>query len=125
MDFALQYGFRLGTLEVYPLRGEIVGPNGTVHLQPKAMEVLVCLAERPMDVVDCLRTLVAMAMAYHYDYGQNRMQGLQCGLRICLYLIERCSIPCALALGVHNWEAQKYGPTTERCVIMSGRSTGE
>ncbi|MGD8697263.1 MAG: tetratricopeptide repeat protein [Gammaproteobacteria bacterium] len=51
MDFALQYGFRLGTLEVYPLRGEIVGPNGPVHLQPKAMEVLVCLAERPMEVV--------------------------------------------------------------------------
>jgi len=47
MDFALQYGFRLGTLEVYPLRGEIVGPNGTVHLQPKAMEVLVVLPSDP------------------------------------------------------------------------------
>lgn len=52
MDFALQYGFRLGQLEVYPLRGEIVGPRGRVHLQPKAMEVLVCLAERPLEVVE-------------------------------------------------------------------------
>jgi TolB-like protein/DNA-binding winged helix-turn-helix (wHTH) protein/Flp pilus assembly protein TadD len=51
MDFALQHGFRLGELEVYPLRGEVVGPDGAVHLQPKAMEVLVCLAERPMVVV--------------------------------------------------------------------------
>ena len=77
MDFALQYGFRLGTLEVYPLRGEIVGPNGTVHLQPKAMEVLVCLAERPMDVVErpeLLRRVwgIAGRQNRHADDNLNR-----------------------------------------------------
>ena len=48
MDFALQHGFRLDHLEVHPLRGEVVRSDGPVHIQPKAMEVLVCLAEKPL-----------------------------------------------------------------------------
>ena len=51
MDFALQHGFRLDHLEVHPLRGEIVRSDGPVHIQPKAMEVLVCLAEKPLQTV--------------------------------------------------------------------------
>ncbi|UCC15003.1 MAG: winged helix-turn-helix domain-containing protein, partial [Gammaproteobacteria bacterium] len=51
MDFALQHGFKLADLEVHPLRGEVVRPDGLVHIQPKAMEVLVCLAEKTLQTV--------------------------------------------------------------------------
>jgi TolB-like protein/DNA-binding winged helix-turn-helix (wHTH) protein len=45
-------GFRLGHLwEVRPSLGTLQGEGGAVHLEPKVMGVLVCLAERPGEVV--------------------------------------------------------------------------
>ncbi len=43
--------FRLGEWQVQPRLGRLSGPEGEVHLQPKAMQVLVCLARRSPDLV--------------------------------------------------------------------------
>lgn len=51
MDSRLQRGFRVGEYEVRPLEGRIIGPNGSQHVQPKAMEVLLCLAEQSGELV--------------------------------------------------------------------------
>ena len=51
MAHELRTGFRLGEFDVLPLRNKIVGPNGSVHIQPKAMDVLCCLAGNKGDVV--------------------------------------------------------------------------
>jgi TolB-like protein/DNA-binding winged helix-turn-helix (wHTH) protein/Tfp pilus assembly protein PilF len=48
----LKRGFRLGLWEVSALNGEMTGPAGSVHLEPKVMEVLLVLAERPGEVVE-------------------------------------------------------------------------
>ena len=45
-------GFRLGPWQVRPLDGEIFGPSGSAHLEPKVMEVLVALARQPGRVVE-------------------------------------------------------------------------
>jgi TolB-like protein/DNA-binding winged helix-turn-helix (wHTH) protein/tetratricopeptide (TPR) repeat protein len=48
----LDSGFTLGgRWDVKPMLGTLGGPGGTAHLEPKVMAVLVCLAERPGDVV--------------------------------------------------------------------------
>jgi TolB-like protein len=47
----LLQGFQFAGLEVRPLEGEIRGPLGVSHVHPKAMEVFVCLAQRPGQVV--------------------------------------------------------------------------
>lgn len=52
LDPDLQKGFKLGAYHVLPLQGEITGPNGGVHVEPKVLEVLVCLAETPGQVVE-------------------------------------------------------------------------
>ena len=52
MDPKLQHGFRLGDCVVHPLQGLIERPDGSDHVQPKVMEVLLCLAERPGEVVE-------------------------------------------------------------------------
>jgi DNA-binding winged helix-turn-helix (wHTH) protein len=45
-------GFRLGPWTVEPLRGAVTGPNGeTQHLEPKVMDVFVCLAEHVNQIV--------------------------------------------------------------------------
>lgn len=41
---ALEKGFRIGTREVLPLQGRILGPAGAQHVEPKAMQVLLELA---------------------------------------------------------------------------------
>lgn len=42
----LMHGFRTGPWLVEPMKGAITGPDGmSLHLQPKVMDVLVCLAE--------------------------------------------------------------------------------
>jgi len=43
--------FRLAHWEVQPARSLLVGPDGTRHLEPKVMDVLVLLAERSGEVV--------------------------------------------------------------------------
>jgi DNA-binding NarL/FixJ family response regulator/DNA-binding winged helix-turn-helix (wHTH) protein len=43
MDPALKDGFRIGAHRIEPLSGEISGPSGKRHVQPKVMDVLLCL----------------------------------------------------------------------------------
>ena len=52
MDEKLRRGFRIGAFEVEPLTGRLSGPNGTQHLQPKVMDVLVFLAEHGGELVE-------------------------------------------------------------------------
>src|SRR5262245_10791562 len=47
----LESGFRLGPWDVRPLHGTLSGPDGSLRLEPKVMNVLVCLAELPGEVV--------------------------------------------------------------------------
>lgn len=48
----LRQGFRLGPWKVEPLIGKISGPNGdSQHLEPKVMDVFVCLAEHANELV--------------------------------------------------------------------------
>ncbi len=47
MNSDLLQGFYLRDLLVEPLTGQVTGRAGSVHLQPKAMEVLLCLASSP------------------------------------------------------------------------------
>jgi len=52
MSSKLLQGFWLGPWTIEPLRGVVSGPNGeTHHLEPKAMDVFVCLAERANELV--------------------------------------------------------------------------
>jgi tetratricopeptide (TPR) repeat protein/DNA-binding winged helix-turn-helix (wHTH) protein len=51
MDDILLKGFRCGAVRVSPLGGWIDGPGGVQHVQPKVMEVLLCLARTPGEVV--------------------------------------------------------------------------
>lgn len=44
--------FKLGDWHVMPLRGIIHGRDGSRRLTPKAMDVLLCMARRPGEVVD-------------------------------------------------------------------------
>jgi TolB-like protein/DNA-binding winged helix-turn-helix (wHTH) protein/Flp pilus assembly protein TadD len=44
---ALTQGFELEGLQVTPLTGEVSGPGGIAHLEPKVMAVLVLMAEHP------------------------------------------------------------------------------
>jgi TolB-like protein/DNA-binding winged helix-turn-helix (wHTH) protein len=48
----LKQGFKLGAFEVRPLTGEVSSADATAHLDPKVMEVLAALAERPGEVVE-------------------------------------------------------------------------
>ncbi|MFQ5547359.1 MAG: winged helix-turn-helix domain-containing protein [Woeseia sp.] len=52
MSADLRKAFRLGPFEVDPLRGAVTGPDGEVrHLEPKVMDVFVCLAEHAHELV--------------------------------------------------------------------------
>jgi len=52
MASELLQGFRLGSWTVEPLQGVVSGPNGeTQHLEPKVMDVFVCLAEHANELV--------------------------------------------------------------------------
>ncbi|MDH4031660.1 MAG: DUF4062 domain-containing protein, partial [Chromatiales bacterium] len=63
MGLAIQYGFRLGTLEVYPRKGEIIGEDGPILLGREAFCVLVVLAGRFPDVVTEAELCQALADA--------------------------------------------------------------
>lgn len=52
MNNRLARGFRVGEYTVLPLLGQISGPAGSSHLQPKAVDVLVCLAAAPGQVIE-------------------------------------------------------------------------
>ena len=51
LDVALRKGFRLGDWGISPIEGLVSGAHGSCHLQPKTMDVLVCLAESQGEVV--------------------------------------------------------------------------
>ena len=48
----LRAGFTLGSWHIYPLEGRVVGENHDRRIQPKTMDVLVCLAEASGEVVE-------------------------------------------------------------------------
>lgn len=52
MDPNLRSGFKLEEFSVHPLRNEIIGPRGSAHIPPKAMDVLCCLAANAAEVVE-------------------------------------------------------------------------
>jgi TolB-like protein/DNA-binding winged helix-turn-helix (wHTH) protein len=52
MTSQLLQGFRLGDLVIDPLRGEVIDRQASRHMPPKAAAVLLCLAERPGEVID-------------------------------------------------------------------------
>ncbi|HLF12548.1 MAG TPA: response regulator [Gammaproteobacteria bacterium] len=52
MNERLKRGFRIGDFQVDPLSGRVSGPNGTHHVQPKVMDVLLCLAEHSGELVE-------------------------------------------------------------------------
>jgi DNA-binding winged helix-turn-helix (wHTH) protein/tetratricopeptide (TPR) repeat protein/TolB-like protein len=47
----LQAGFRIGDCLIEPRKNRIVRRDGEVHLEPRVMDVLVCLAHRAGDVI--------------------------------------------------------------------------
>ena len=52
-------GFWLGPWKVEPLRGAVTGPQGeTRHLEPKVMDVFVCLVEYANEPVPVIRQMV-------------------------------------------------------------------
>ena len=51
MSADLLQGFYLGDVLVEPLKGQITGRDGSHHLPPKAIEVLLCLARAPGELV--------------------------------------------------------------------------
>jgi TolB-like protein/tetratricopeptide (TPR) repeat protein/DNA-binding winged helix-turn-helix (wHTH) protein len=51
VNTALMQGFKLGIWQVVPATGQLIGPSGETHLPSRAMEVLLCLASTPGDLV--------------------------------------------------------------------------
>lgn len=51
VDSELLKGFYLRDLLVKPRKGQVSGRSGLVHLPPKAMQILVCLASHPGELV--------------------------------------------------------------------------
>jgi two-component system alkaline phosphatase synthesis response regulator PhoP len=52
MQHSLLNGFYLQDLLIEPASGRVSGPGVEAHLKPKAVEVLLYLAERPFDLVE-------------------------------------------------------------------------
>lgn len=50
-EATLRRGFRVGDWDVHPLQGVIAQGSHRVHIEPKVMDVLVCLARHPGEVV--------------------------------------------------------------------------
>ncbi len=53
-------GFRLGEWRVYPFRNLLVGPPGEIHIEPKVMQVLDCLASNPGEVISRKKLLIEL-----------------------------------------------------------------
>ncbi len=51
MKADLLQGFYLGDLLVEPMKGQVLGRAGSMHLPPKAVEILLCLADSPGELV--------------------------------------------------------------------------
>ena len=72
MQHSLLKGFYLQDLLIEPASGRVSGPGVETHLKPKAVEVLLYLAERPFELV-----------------GRDELRGPSRGLR-CLFLPALC-----------------------------------
>jgi len=48
----LHRGFYVGDWEIQPLLGQVVGPDGPVHVEPRVMDVLLALAARPGELLE-------------------------------------------------------------------------
>jgi TolB-like protein/tetratricopeptide (TPR) repeat protein len=51
MEPNLQNGFRIGDFDILPSQGRIVSTDGEIRVQPKIVDVLLCLATTPGEVV--------------------------------------------------------------------------
>ena len=52
MSFDPAQGFRLGSFKIEPPTGDVVGADGeSHHLEPKVMDVFVCLARHANELV--------------------------------------------------------------------------
>ncbi|MGB5448736.1 MAG: winged helix-turn-helix domain-containing protein, partial [Woeseiaceae bacterium] len=60
MNSDLLQGFYLGDVLVEPLKGHVSGPAGARHIPPKAVEVLLCLASEPGELVTRNKLLQAV-----------------------------------------------------------------
>ena len=60
LDSDLLQGFYLGDVLIEPLKGEVSGPAGAQHIPPKAVEVLLCLASNPGNLVTRNKLLKAV-----------------------------------------------------------------
>jgi TolB-like protein/DNA-binding winged helix-turn-helix (wHTH) protein/tetratricopeptide (TPR) repeat protein len=60
VDVRLKDGFRLGDYRIFPLEGRVIGVGTDLHIQPKAMEVLLALGSRPQQVVSRSELLEAV-----------------------------------------------------------------
>ncbi|HET8698313.1 MAG TPA: response regulator [Gammaproteobacteria bacterium] len=52
MDERLKRGFKIGEFRVEPLSGRVTGPSGAHHVQPKVIDVLLCLAAHAGELVE-------------------------------------------------------------------------
>jgi len=60
LNSELLQGFYLGDVLVEPLKGHVSGPAGARHIPPKAVEVLLCLASEPGELVTRNKLLQAV-----------------------------------------------------------------
>ncbi|MBU2677577.1 MAG: tetratricopeptide repeat protein [Gammaproteobacteria bacterium] len=60
MNSDLLQGFYLGDVLIEPLKGQVSGPAGAQHIPPKAVEVLLCLASDPGELVTRNKLLKAV-----------------------------------------------------------------
>ena len=65
MRHSLLKGFYLRDLLIEPANGKVSGPDGSTHLQPRAIEILLHLAERPF-------TLVEREELLHIAWGEGQ-----------------------------------------------------
>lgn len=69
MSYDVRQGFRVGPWKVEPLTGTLSGPQGeTYHLEPKVMDVFVCLAGRGNELVT-RQELLDVVWNKHPDAG--------------------------------------------------------
>jgi TolB-like protein/DNA-binding winged helix-turn-helix (wHTH) protein len=73
----LESGFRLGDCSVHPQRGQVEGPRGEQHVEPKAMAVLLVLADNAGEVVSREQLLDAVwPQTYSGDAALTRCVSL-------------------------------------------------
>ena len=67
--------FRIGEFHVEPPLYRVSGPAGTVRLEPKVMQVLLCLAEHAPQVQAALTPLARRVMIHEPGEGARPLPG--------------------------------------------------